>query len=653
MNNSDYERNLKSLKNIILDLNGDEPFIGHKADDQYQFRTYNEAAKNIENLSNFFGASSLASTFKYEDREHKLIGIFTKPREEAFLTTLALHLADVTVLSVYDTIEESKLIKILEHSNVESLVIDEYCLNKLLKILKVEDNFDAIPVKNLILVGEFENCFDDCGYKNFKVYNFNEILEKGDKKKNKPKAEHNTNSKDSNNDIVLLNYTNELKGVLFKESAILEHLKFLLENKLITQLPQAYSFYSMNSLAEIPEYLLCLVTMLLKGRIGFMSDHIRIFEDLKSLKPHFLYSFPKVLVKVYESFETIINKLDYAKRLMFDKAIKIKIDSCNDGCLNHHIWDKLLFDKIKNSMGGEIQLIFIGGGHLANHYMEFLKACLSCFIIEFYGNTESLGLIAEGNEKNNHFIGNIIGNLEFKITKAKKIGYYPINTEEEIHAYGEFCVKGGNMSCGYLYEDSLLDKDGFMHTGDYVVHLNSGIKYIDKIDNFIITKDGEVVSPYQLEQYYISCEKICHISVTQDDRDHELIAIVRLKKSEVLSSQSKSRKGSFSSNGSGKKIDNGRKTYPKKKVPENLLDSTNDTTPINNNDEPDMDSIKEEILSSFKTIWNDNKLKSYELISRVYIISNSIIYKQSNKLLTKRLNFDKKVLKQLIFYDDN
>jgi long-chain acyl-CoA synthetase len=640
MNNSDYETTLKSLRSIILGLSSKEEFVGTKTEGSYEFKTYSEGFSEVLKLANFFQEGDLYSRYQHEGKEHNLIGIFTKPRAEALLTTLALNLSSSTVLTIYDTIEEHLILKILEHSGLNTLVVDSYCLTKLLKVLK--DSGLGIKLRNLVLIDQTDEDVSGNSF-NFKYYFYENILrdycDKYDDKKCSTKEDDN---------IVILSYTNELKGVLFKESAILKNLRLLLENKYISQLPENYTYYSMISLAEIPEYLNCLVTIILKGRIGFMLDHVSIFDDLKILKPHFLYSFPKVLVKVYESFQTIISKLDHAKRLMFDNAIKVKIDSCSEeGTLNHHIWDKLLFDKIKNSMGGNIALIFIGGGHLAHHYLEFLKACLSCFLIEFYGNTETLGFIAQGNEFCNQYIGDMFGDTKYKISKCNKIGYYPINTEDEIYGYGEFCVQGTSLSCGYLNEESLLDKDGWLHTGDYVIHLTSGIKYIDKINSFLFTKEGSVVSPYQLEQHYIACDKITHISVVQDDYSN-LVAIVRLKKVEQL--MPRSRKGSVSSNGSGKKVDIRRKTFPKQKIPECLLDNTNDVTL---SDEPDIETLKDEIVGSFKTIWNENKLKSYELISKVYIIDNETIYKQSHKLLTKRLNFDKAYLKEIVFKNYN
>jgi long-chain acyl-CoA synthetase len=630
MNNSDCEKNLISLRNVILGLSGDDQFIGTKINESFVFKSYTEGLDDILRLANFFDIENLGSRYEHEGCEYKLIGLFTRPRAEALITTLALNLVNSTVLTIYDTIEEHLLLRILEHCKITTLVIDSYCLGKLNRIL--DCNIDEkVYIKNLIMIDTLdEDCINSC---DFKTYYYNSIISSYNKF---------YKSQDTFADnIAILSYTNEFKGVLFRESAVLRNLKQLCMNKFLTRLPNNYTHYSMISLAEIPEYLLCLVTIVQKGRIGFMLDHINIFDDLKLLRPHFLYSFPKILVKVYESFQAIISKLDYAKRLMFDKAIKIKIESCNEeGTFNHHIWDKLLFDKIKNSMGGNISLIFIGGGHLANHYLVFLKACLSCYMIEFYGNTETLGLITHGNEFCNNYLGEIFGDLNYKIIKCNNIGFYPINTEADIHSYGEFCVKG-NMFCGYLNDPDFLDKDGWFHTGDYVIVLDSGIKYIDKISNFLFTKEGNVISPHQLEQHYIICDKISHISIVQNDFDLELLAIVRLKKA----TKPNSRKGSFSSNGSGKKVDIRRKAYPKQKIPDSLLDKTNDITL---SDEPDIETLKEEIIRSFKTIWNDNKLKSYELISRVFILDNEAIYKQSKYLLTKRLNFDKDYLKTLL-----
>ena len=52
-------------------------------------------------------------------------------------------------------------------------------------------------------------------------------------------------------------------------------------------------------------------------------------------------------------------------------------------------FDKLVFSKVKERLGGRVRLIVTGGAPLARHVEDFLKVCMCCPVIQGYGLTET------------------------------------------------------------------------------------------------------------------------------------------------------------------------------------------------------------------------------------------------------------------------
>lgn len=55
---------------------------------------------------------------------------------------------------------------------------------------------------------------------------------------------------------------------------------------------------------------------------------------------------------------------------------------------NNSIWDKIVFKKIQDSMGGRLRLMLVGSAPLAGNVLTFTRCALGCLVIEGYGQTE-------------------------------------------------------------------------------------------------------------------------------------------------------------------------------------------------------------------------------------------------------------------------
>lgn len=53
------------------------------------------------------------------------------------------------------------------------------------------------------------------------------------------------------------------------------------------------------------------------------------------------------------------------------------------------LFDKLVFSKVKQRLGGRVKLILTGGAPLARHVEDFLKVTMCCPVVQGYGLTET------------------------------------------------------------------------------------------------------------------------------------------------------------------------------------------------------------------------------------------------------------------------
>lgn len=52
------------------------------------------------------------------------------------------------------------------------------------------------------------------------------------------------------------------------------------------------------------------------------------------------------------------------------------------------LWDKLVFSKVRQSLGGRLRLVTTGSAPLSATVMSFVRCALGCTVIEGYGQTE-------------------------------------------------------------------------------------------------------------------------------------------------------------------------------------------------------------------------------------------------------------------------
>lgn len=232
-----------------------------------------------------------------------------------------------------------------------------------------------------------------------------------------------------------------------------------------------------------------------------------LFKAMKIIRPTVVMSVPLIIEKVCG---TIKNWIDTNPRLLWMQK--------NTAFLMTFV----MRIKLRKETGGRIKFWGIGGSKLKQETEVFLaKLCFPYAII--YGMTETAPLICVA------AIGQTKVGYAGTPCLDVKVRLEPINPES---TEGEILVKGPNVMLGYFRDAeltaSVIDKDGWLHTGDIAIKDEDGcFAIIGRIKNVIIGASGENIYPEEIEQVINSYPGISASLIVE--RENRLVALVNLE----------------------------------------------------------------------------------------------------------------------------
>lgn len=230
--------------------------------------------------------------------------------------------------------------------------------------------------------------------------------------------------------------------------------------------------------------------------LAHCSDPVgRLLPDLASFKPTFVLAVPRIFEKVYNGAEA---KADAAgKGAIFRKAANVAIaysEAMDTGKMSaglkfkHALFDKLVFSKIRNSLGGRVEAAISGGAPLGVRLGHFFRGA-GLRVLEGYGLTETTA------------------GATLNLTTAHRVGSVgrPIpGTTIKIAEDGEVLIKGSIVMRGYWQNDAanneVFTSDGYFRSGDLGKLDDEGYLYIvGRKKELIVTSGGKNVAPAVLE----------------------------------------------------------------------------------------------------------------------------------------------------------
>ena len=248
--------------------------------------------------------------------------------------------------------------------------------------------------------------------------------------------------------------------------------------------------------------------------LAHCSDLTKLPSDLASFKPTFVLAVPRIFEKIFNGAEAKAQAAGKGK--IFHKAAEVAIayskslDSKKISPLlklQHGLFDKLVYTKIRTGLGGRVEAAISGGAPLGERLGHFYRGA-GIRVLEGYGLTETTA------------------GATLNLTSAHRVGSVgkPIpGTTIKIAEDGEVLIKGPIVMQGYWQNDAankeVFTSDGYFKSGDLGKIDDDGyLSIVGRKKELIVTAGGKNVAPAVLEDRLRSHPLISQCMVVGDNK---------------------------------------------------------------------------------------------------------------------------------------
>jgi long-chain acyl-CoA synthetase len=244
--------------------------------------------------------------------------------------------------------------------------------------------------------------------------------------------------------------------------------------------------------------------------LGHASGASQLLEDLGTFKPTFLLVVPRIFEKVYAGAghkaaaagKERLFAAASAAAVGYSKALDDAARGLGTGPgpvlrAKHALFERLLYPRLRQAFGGEVQYTVSGASPLSPHDAHFFRGA-GIPVLEGYGLTETTAPCTANTPTR---------------TKVGTVGIPVPGTTIRVADDGEILVKGIGVFKGYHANEAANAEsfvDGFFRTGDLgSLDADGFLTITGRKKDILITAGGKNVAPGPLE------EKI---------REHQLVA---------------------------------------------------------------------------------------------------------------------------------
>jgi len=248
--------------------------------------------------------------------------------------------------------------------------------------------------------------------------------------------------------------------------------------------------------------------------LAHCSDITKLPADLGTFKPTFVLAVPRIFEKIFNGAEAKAEAAGKGK--IFHKAVAVAVaySVAMDGKrispllkLQHGLFDKLVYSKIRAGLGGRVEAAISGGAPLGERLGHFYRGA-GIRVLEGYGLTETTA------------------GATLNLTASHKVGSVgkPIpGTTIKIADDGEVLIKGPIVMKGYWQNDAanaeVFTNDNYFRSGDLGKLDDEGYLYITgRKKELIVTAGGKNVAPAVLEDRLRANPLISQCMVVGDNK---------------------------------------------------------------------------------------------------------------------------------------
>ncbi len=242
---------------------------------------------------------------------------------------------------------------------------------------------------------------------------------------------------------------------------------------------------------------------LLPIRVGmpvhFSEGLSRLPHEMKAVRPTLLVAPPRVWERMYASIRTELRKRGAVTQRMFHGALGLGLEAARrrqrgeslpgwlTGSLK--VADRVVFAKIRERLGGRLELAVSGAAPLGKDLADFYAA-IGLPLYEGYGLTE----------------GGIVSLNPMDRPKSGSIGKALQGVEMKIAEDGELLIGSPTLFSGYYKDPDVTAevlRDGWLHTGDIAEIDAEGYIYITgRKKEVLIASNGKKIFPARIETLF-------------------------------------------------------------------------------------------------------------------------------------------------------
>lgn len=445
------------------------------------------------------------------------IGQFSNNLTENLIVDFALFSIRGVVVPMYATSTAAQIEYIVKDASIEILFVG----NQTQYAIALEAQKSCPTLKTIIVFDQevVLSSSDDCYYADY--------LQSG--RKLNASEEYKIRQKDATlDDMACILYTSGTtgnpKGVVLVHnnltSAVRIHYKRLTT---ISDTDTSIAFLPLSHIFERMWTYYCLS----KGVEIFVNlNPIEVTETIKDVNPTLMCAVPRFWEKVYAGVQEKINEMSPVQQAIVTWALatgkRYNINTLRLGKkpdiflqAQYKIADKLIFSKVKNTLGIQNGQMFpVAGAKLSDEINQFMH-CMGVPITYGYGLTESTATVCC---------------FDYTHYTIGSVGKIMPEVEVKIGEENEILLRGNTIFPGYYNQPEInkaaFTSDGWFKTGD-AGYIEDDILYLtDRIKDLFKTSYGKYIAPQEIETRLVLDKYIEQVAVIGDEKPYVTALIV-------------------------------------------------------------------------------------------------------------------------------
>lgn len=504
-------------------------YLREKTDGKYTSTTYSQTKTFVINLA----AGLLSIGIEPGDR----VALLSEGRNAWLISELAILYTGACCVPLSVRMEAATDLKFrISHSGCRMIIVSA---NQAAKILEIRDALTGIDT--IIWLDGIPEEVKDSGQpfktKHYSDITYNDLMKKGEAflLSDEPKLRKRVSSVRPD-DLANISYTSgttaDPKGIMLTHRNYWTNVQ---QSLTLMNIPPTH-----RTLAILPwdhsfAHTACLYCFMAMGAsVASVQTGKTPLETLrnvplniKEIKPNILMSVPALTRNFRKNIEAGVEQKGKLVSALFNLALAVAYKYNGLGFDRGkglrfllkplvNLFDYLLFKKVRQGFGGELEF-FIGGGALLDTEIQQFFYAIGIPVCQGYGLSEAAPVISS----------NSLLNIKMG-TSGKPAGYLQIRILDSDGidlprgVPGEITIKGDNVMKGYWMNEKATNevlKNGWLHTGDMGYLDEDGyLVVLGRFKSLLIANDGEKYSPEGIEEAISGQSEYIHQCVLHNNQ---------------------------------------------------------------------------------------------------------------------------------------